>query len=285
MRQRDTSRWGVGKIYPSPSYFTENEIVDGLHTIQLGSQLLDILVRDRQSPVTVVTFQHRVSVRSTYPTLVGEGFTGKAGVNLIAVADPSTALDSKVRLGWYLGNRAIGKLKPILLPLIDTAVAALGTQRLIFFGNSGGGDAALEYAAEHPGSIAVTVNPRLGFNAGNDEDFGVYMSGCHPRLGRTAYARVTREYAIDLKDSIPHGADFYAAMYHNINDQEYYQSQHKPFVEARKNDLWIAERLDSDSPGHTPIPKEKLLSVVTEFANMKVDVPTAIANAGFSRPS
>lgn len=284
MRQRDTSRWGVGKIYPSPNYFTENEIADGLHTIQVGSQLLDILIRDRKSPVTVVTFQHRVSTRSTYPTLVGEGFTGKAGVNLIAVADPSIALDSKVRLGWYLGNRAIGKLRSILLPLIDTAVAALGTQRLIFFGNSGGGYAALDYAAANAGSIAVTVNPRLGFNAGNDEDFGVYMSGCHPRLGRTAYARVTREYAIDLKDSIPRGAGFYAAMYHNIGDQEYYQAHHQPFVEARKDDLQIAERFENDGDGHVPIPKNTLHEIFNALSDLSRPMPEALINAGFQTP-
>lgn len=77
VRTRETSRWGIGKLYPSPDYFTTDEVEDGLHTIQLGNQLMDILVRDRRSSVTVVTFQHRVSLRTTYPTLVGEGFTGK----------------------------------------------------------------------------------------------------------------------------------------------------------------------------------------------------------------
>lgn len=189
MRIRDTARWGVGKMYPSPDFWKAEEVSDGLHTIQLGNQLLDILIRDRQSPVTIVAFQHRVSVRSTYPTLVGEGFTGKTGVNLIAVADPSVAMDAKVRLAWYLGNRPIGKLKPILTPILDTAISALGTERLIFFGNSGGGYPALEYAAEHPGSIGFPVNPRLGFNTPDTADFSDYMAGCHPGLGRTAYER------------------------------------------------------------------------------------------------
>lgn len=87
MRKRDTSRWGVGKLYPSPEFWSRNEATDGLHTIQIGNQLLDILIRDRGSSTTVVTFQHRVSVRTSFPTLVGEKFTGEAGVNLIAVAD------------------------------------------------------------------------------------------------------------------------------------------------------------------------------------------------------
>lgn len=248
----------------------------------MGGQLLDVLIRDRGSSTTVVTFQHRVSVRTPYPTLVGEGFTGKANVNLVAISDPSVSLGGEVRLGWYLGNRAIGHLEPILEPVIEAAIQSLGTERLIFFGNSGGGYPALKHAAMHPGSIGFCVNPRLGFNDKSTKDFADYMSVCHPGLGRTAYRRVYSEYARDLVEILPKEANFYAAMYHNRNDLDYYNSHHRPFVEARRHDLRIFERLENDEHGHTPIPKERLVSIISELANHNVDIATALQRAGFS---
>lgn len=283
MRVRNTAHWGIGKLYPTPAYFTEQEATEGLHTIQIGNQLLDLLIRDRNSPVTVITFQHRVSTRSTYPTLVGEGFTGTVGANLIAIADPSVALDNEVRLAWYLGNRAIGPLRPILQPIIKTALASLKSERLIFFGNSGGGIPALQFAADYPGSIAFTVNPALGINELNESDFNTYMHGCHPGLGRTAFRRVWSKYALSLSETIPISSDFHAAMYHNANDLKYLDAHHIPFVEARRNDLKIFERLDYDTPGHTPIPKEKLHSITRELSDMSKDEATALHNAGFNR--
>ena len=281
MRKRDTRRWPVGTIYSAPEYFSPEHVAEGLHVIQLGNQLLDVLIRDRNSPATVVTFQHRVSVRTSYPTLVGDGFTRKAGVNLVAIADPSVALAGTARLAWYLGNRDIGHLHPILGPIIDTAVAGLHTERLIFFGNSGGGYPALQYAAEHRGAIGFSVNPMLGFNNQNSVDFADYMKACHPGLGRTAYQRVYKEYAVDLADLIPSGADFHAAMYHNINDQEYYRAHHGPFVDKRRHDLDIWERFEHDEEGHTPIPRDRLVDIIRVMSDVSVDTQDAIANAGF----
>ncbi|OKX86067.1 hypothetical protein AKL15_01995 [Corynebacterium glutamicum] len=121
----------------------------------------------------------------------------------------------------------------------------------------------------------------LGFNSQNEIDFADYMEGCHPGLGRTAYRRVYNEYAQDLVNTIPSGADFFAAMYHNVNDQEYYQSHHAPFVAARRDDLGIFERFEKDDLGHVPIPKDRLLGIIREFSNMNVDTRTAITQAGF----
>ena len=284
MRKRDTSRWGVGKLYPSPAFWSRNEATDGLHTIQIGNQLLDILIRDRRSSTTVVTFQHRVSVRTPFPTLVGEKFTGEAGVNLIAVADPSVGLDPEVPLGWYLGNRAIGHLKPILHPILSEAIDAFHPKRLIFFGSSGGGYAAMNYAADFPNSIALTVNPRLDLSQGQDRDWATYMTKCHGAVGRTPYQRISSEYGVNLADAIPSSAQFYAAMYHNTGDSEFLEKNHAPFVKSRTGDLYIAERLDFDGNGHVPIPRDKLIETVRELATPSVPQSEAMKAAGFIRP-
>ncbi len=284
MRIRKTDRWGVGSIYPNSDTFAESTIGDGLHVIQLGNQFLDILVRNRNSPTTVVAFQHRISPRTTYPTLVGETVTRDSGVNLLAIADPSVALDTRVSLGWYLGNRGIGPLVPILQPIIQKCLNELQSSRTIYFGSSGGGYAAINFASRTPGSVALTVNSTLGFNVQNASAFADYMAGCHPVTGRTAYRRIHDQYAVDLADAIPEGADFVAGMYQNLNDEQFYQWHHRPFVQARCDDLEIYERLDRDETGHTPIPKSKLIGILSELSDPATAPGVAMQRASFARP-
>lgn len=283
MRIRRTDRWGVGLIYPNPEAFVESTVGDGLHVIQLGNQFLDLLIRDRNSSTTVVAFQHRISPRTTYPTLVGESVTRESGVNLLAVADPSVALDTRVSLAWYLGNRGLGPLVPILLPIIQKCLNALQTSRTIYFGSSGGGYAAMNFASRTPGSIALTVNSTLGFNAQNASAFADYMAGCHGVTGRTAYRRVHDQYAVDLADALPEGADFVAGMYQNLNDEQFYTWHHRPFVQARGDDLVIYERLDRDEAGHTPIPKSKLIGIMSELSDPALAPSEALQHASFAR--
>ena len=93
MRRRDIHRWGVGKLYPDDQAFLNEPLSSGLHSIQLGNELLELFIEDRSAETTLVSFQHRVSVRTPYPTFVGMGAAGRTGANLIAVADPGVALD------------------------------------------------------------------------------------------------------------------------------------------------------------------------------------------------
>lgn len=110
MRVRNTKRWGVGKLYPNRDYFLESEISDGLHTIQAGNLLLDVLVRDRGAQTTLIFFHASVTERSTFPVLSGEGVARTAGVNLISISDPLLAFTTKVRLGGTLELERLDRL-------------------------------------------------------------------------------------------------------------------------------------------------------------------------------
>ena len=80
---------------------------DGLHSIQIGGGQLDVLLVNRGAAATLITFQHRISEKSTYPTLVGNGISAAAEMNLIAVSDPSVIGNAELRLGgtWGIGKR------------------------------------------------------------------------------------------------------------------------------------------------------------------------------------
>lgn len=72
MRIRNTQPYGIGLLYPSAEVFLSQPVRDGLHTIQFGNEMIDILVRDRGAKTTVITFHAAVRVNSTVPQLVGE---------------------------------------------------------------------------------------------------------------------------------------------------------------------------------------------------------------------
>lgn len=284
MRRRDISRWSPGIQYADVGEFLRALDREGLHKIFIGGELLDVFLVNRDAEATLITFQHRISEKSTYPTLVGNGISAAAEMNLIAVSDPSVIGNAELRLGWYLGNRKTGPLKRNLLPVIKRSVDYLGGGRLVFFGNSGGGYASVDYAQHFAGSIALTVNPRLGFVDEPNLDLVKYINFAHAPQGRTPYNRMRNRYARDLWDTVERGAPFYVAMYHNSGDSAYFENNHFRFVNARGQDLAIFERIDFDGDGHVPIPKRKLVDMLNQLKRTDVSVPQAVRLAGFAPP-
>lgn len=96
MRVRDTSRWGIGSLYPERDFFLDSPIEPGLHTIQQGNTLIDFLVRDRGADTTLIFFHAVVKSSTSYPVLSGEGLASSAGSNLIAISDPALAVTGEV---------------------------------------------------------------------------------------------------------------------------------------------------------------------------------------------
>lgn len=283
MRARDTSRFGIGLLYPNLQSFLSETPRSGLHTIQIGDRFLDLLIRDRGAGTTFVTFQHRISVRTPYPKLVGDGFVGELGANLVAISDPGVVTSNDVRLAWYLGDRATGPLKDHLLPVIFHVLWSIGQERYVFFGTSGGGYAAMDYGSEFDDAVIFTVNPRLGFTRPGQEtrDLKTYIEHCHAPKGRTPYERVKRKYAKNLAETVPPNANFHALMYHNIGDAAYLKSNQEDFVNARRNDLKLYQRLDFDGEGHVPIPGDKLRRIAGTIANVNLSIEEAALRAGF----
>lgn len=138
MRARDTTRWGIGLLYPNQDCFLQEPVGDGLHVVQFGHQTVDLLIRDRGSDATVVVFHASITNRTTYPVLAGERFTEEANVNLVSVSDPGISLSNKHKLGWFIGTRQLGVFKKVGSPLIRHAIENLNTSRTILWGSSGG---------------------------------------------------------------------------------------------------------------------------------------------------
>lgn len=286
MRTRDTERWGIGSLYPNSSYFLGDHVGDGLHAIQFGNQLVDLLVRDRGSDTTVVVFHASVTDKTTFPIFSGESFTREAGVNLIALSDPGVAIKNELRLGWFIGTKQLGNFRKIATPIIKHLLDCLGSRRTILWGSSGGGYAAVNFAQEFPGEMVFAINPRLHLTARPKTKAAEFISTAYKTTGNTSFRRVWDTYVTDnLADLYPDGLAAHVGIYQNQQDVDYYLGQFLPFVQSFPGDQMLWVRTENDGDGHVSIPRDRMIGMVKAMSDTGVDSGEAMKNAGFSRPS
>ncbi|WP_150461225.1 hypothetical protein [Nesterenkonia ebinurensis] len=85
--------------------------------------------------------------------------TEQLGTSCLYWADPSLWLDEKLALSWFTGAGSLDLFE--LLADRSVAVAeAIGANRVIFTGSSGGGFASLQVSARVPHSAALVFNPQ-----------------------------------------------------------------------------------------------------------------------------
>ncbi|MFM1704470.1 alpha/beta hydrolase family protein [Aeromonas salmonicida] len=85
----------------------------------------------------------------------------KAGISFISFDDPVVSCTKLTNLGWYIGTKNIDVqevINEILQHIIESNNIA--PNRVVFYGSSGGGFAAIMAAIRLRGSIAVAINPQ-----------------------------------------------------------------------------------------------------------------------------
>ncbi|APT94557.1 hypothetical protein CSTAT_04150 [Corynebacterium stationis] len=282
-RERDLSKWETQFTYYSMEEYLSAQLQSGVHSIQIGSQIIDIYVENRGSNVTLVNFNAAVPRSSkTVPVLLGHGLTRNTGINLVAVADPTMALgNQEVTVAWYLGNKDIGKLPPILAPLIQHALDSINTKRTILFGASGGGYAAVLYGQYFPDSIVFGVNPRLDLNALPKSATDKYLAAAHNNTDPTNQpegkdflpGKLSRLY----KKSLP----FDLCIYQNLGDKHFLNHQLIPLATDLADDPRLFTKVEWIRPGHVVIPGSRLRHLVAHLA-AEDSQKDAIIKAGFT---
>src|SRR5699024_7632468 len=143
--------------------FLSSEMVPaGISTVLVGGIPLDILVSPsaHTSGTTVFFFHGAIEPHFTLPILSGLGISRDLLVNRVFLSDPSLVLDDKLMLSWYAGNGYQPTLQSDLVKIIAKVSGNLNSERLVFFGGSGGGFAALYYGSYFDDSVVITFNPQ-----------------------------------------------------------------------------------------------------------------------------
>lgn len=111
--------------------------------------------------------------------------------NALFFSDPGLDLHPRISLSWYTGTFGVD-LYPILGEMIQRAVAASGSRRVIILGSSGGGFAALQTAPYVPGAVALPFSPQTSISG--------YFVGREGLGAQRMYLRVVMP---ELKPDVP----------------------------------------------------------------------------------
>lgn len=100
------------------------------------------------------------------PVFARWNFGKVLGGHVLAVSDPTLALDDELRLGWYVGSLSVDPMQ-VLLGAVDRVRDLLGLadDHVVFYGSSGGGFAALRAAASRRCGRAAVINPQTEITA------------------------------------------------------------------------------------------------------------------------
>ena len=152
--------------YPDVPAFEEADLASGIQTIWYGGLPLDFQVIKGTRPVLVVVFDGAlVREKTQLPRFSGGGVTNGLGVSRLSFSDPSLYLSDRLRLAWYAGSALQPELQTMIVRVVRKVVDSLSPERVVFFGASGGGFAALLASSHFADSLAVVVNPQTSIGA------------------------------------------------------------------------------------------------------------------------
>lgn len=283
MTYRDLSRFeDQVHEFASIDDFLRSEVPEGILSIDYHGSPLDILNRPRGHAVTMFSFHAALSLRMTVlPAFTGIGVAEEAGVNLVCIADPSLYLDEDLRLAWFAGS--IRQPLQRDLPAVLAHIAhSHGDTAQIFFGASGGGFAALNYARHVPGSVVVPLNPMTHLDMRPNDALAPYLRACFSAEGAEAHRRVLKQeivsdialpYALEVQQSI--------AYVQNISDSVYYYRHLHPFLRKVPSIPAVRLLLGDWGRGHVPPDKVFVARLIRTLAAAAPHWDAALEDLGF----
>ncbi|GAA1339219.1 hypothetical protein GCM10009594_08100 [Kocuria palustris] len=261
-----TMRWrfdGDPMVFPSLESFEDRtETPPG--NIQIDEGLpIHLHWTPKDSNVTVVTFTGSVSKDHEHvPSFTGYTMSRGIDANILMISDPTLILDRSLMLAWYQGSLAQPEL-PQLITRIIRSVA--GDDRIVLFGSSGGGYAALDQARRLPGSTAIASNPQTDLRRYWPSPVNEYL--------RTAW------YAdLEHLDQLPSGPDGPSismvdayrdpvecdVIYvQGAQDAHHITHHQRPFLAAIDSSTRLIQRSADFGPGHAPGSREAFRRLIT----------------------
>lgn len=246
------------------------------YRIPVASMRVPALLSRKRSDVLAVSF-HGATLRSKYRLPRFEWFRTleRAGYSALYLSDPTLDLDPRLELAWYTGTAEVD-LYPALGDLVGRAARAVGASRVVLFGSSGGGLAAVQVATYVPGSVAVPFNPQTAIgaylvNGTRTSAQRAYVTRVMPQLMPGDGDLVGGGWATPLGDRAsavlryrrpqPNRVLFMS----NINDTHHDQEHRAPFVAAAtaggNGDRLRVNRYEGPAH-HNPPPPRQLLEAL-----------------------
>ncbi|WP_146826091.1 hypothetical protein [Aeromicrobium flavum] len=160
------SHWGSHTyVWPDLESFLANDAPkDGVHAFELtsetGTLTYEFYVRVRPGTPLVAHFHGNAPRRENdLPVITGLGVSSDLDASLFVLSDPVLSLDDTVTLGWHIGPAWLG-VHPVTVAVVDHLARVSNAPRVVAWGGSGGGYAALRVARDIDTCVALVWNPQ-----------------------------------------------------------------------------------------------------------------------------
>lgn len=265
------------------AFMKAKKLENGYHVVEDGALPIVALNNDRGFETTVVFFHAAIESHYSLPVTTGLGISVDTPVNRILISDPSLMVEDSLNLAWFLGSqkqRLESSLEDIIHRLYTSHAKA---KRLVFFGASGGGFAALNYSRRFPGSLAIATNPQTNIAQYVPAHVDRYLRTCFDLPFPAGLEALPHSLTTDLTQIYAQTVPNRVAYIQNRGDESHVEYHLNPFLDALhcNNDVFVL--LEDWGPGHVTPSKSVFIDVL--HASAAPDQKQALAALGFVRPT
>ncbi|WP_146112349.1 lysophospholipase [Arthrobacter sp. MYb222] len=251
----------TSRIYENVTEFITKGLPEtGKSTIMAGRVPIDIDFEYHGFSTTLVVFHAALSSKAkSLPMFAGRRLASQLPVNRLSISDPTLTLNDNLRLAWFAGSEKQPGLQSAISKIVRHATNR--DEKIIYFGSSGGGFAALQYAARHPGSIAVPINPQTDIARYNPVSVAKWVTSAWPNLD-SKNGRILPPVYTDVSKQYCRQRDAKVFYIQNTGDISHVRNHQKPFL-RRIHSQNFCKMIDVNvGKGHVPPSPSFLLNIL-----------------------
>ena len=237
---RSNTRWGRSVLeWPSlDALLTTAEVQGGVHSVPIGEFggkpiNYDFMLTARPGTVLLCHFHGNAPREGNeLPVFTGLGVTSSIATSIFVPSDPVLALDASLSLGWHFGCEGI-RLQAVTASIVKKLQAILQAPRVVAWGGSGGGFAAIRVAKDVPNSIALVWNPQTDIAKYYPEPVALYRSIAFPRnSGAGTFPSDAEQFPSLCTEAFHAGYQGHILYLQERTDSHHVDAHLKPFLES-----------------------------------------------------
>lgn len=186
---RSDTRWGRSVIeWPSlEAFLATAEVQSGVHSIPIGEFAgkklnYDFLITARPGTALLCHFHGNAPREGVAPPFfAGLGVTSSITASLFVPSDPLLELDANLTLAWHFGCDGV-PLQAMTVCIVQKLQAILRAPRVVAWGGSGGGFAAIRVARDVANSIALPWNAQTNIAKYVKDPVSHYLRTAFPNI-------------------------------------------------------------------------------------------------------